>query len=200
MIDSAVMEASLCFGFPKSEWKSLNIKLGDDDEDAWSQAIGIFERRIRERFLSCIDALIKADTKSELPPESQCSEICTPGFSIMALCCLLIETLQGFREQPPPGIADEFKSFLLRPAFADTFRDDAIASRFVSGIRNGILHEAETRRWVIWRDEPVNQIVAPEDDGFALNRSLFYKAVKEEFDLYLRDLGEPSNKLLRDRL
>jgi hypothetical protein len=69
----------------------------------------------------------------------------------------------------------------------------------VNGIRNGILHEAEIRRWVIWRDEPVNQIVAPEGDGFALNRSLFYKAVRGEFDAYLRDLGEPSNALLRDR-
>jgi hypothetical protein len=85
MIDSAVMEANLCFGFPKSEWKSLNNKLDDGDEDAWSQAIGVFERRIRERFLSCIDALIKADTKSELSPESRRTEICTPGFSIIAL-------------------------------------------------------------------------------------------------------------------
>jgi hypothetical protein len=50
MIDSAVMEANLCFGFPKREWKSLNKKLDDGDEDAWSQAIGVFKHRIQELF------------------------------------------------------------------------------------------------------------------------------------------------------
>jgi hypothetical protein len=137
----------------------------------------------------------------------------------MALCCLLIDTLQGFREKPthpavptgpcgfptgncikpPPGTSDQFKSFLRRPAFDNAFTDDKLASKFVSGIRNGILHEAETRKWVIWRDEPVGRIVAPEEDGYALNRTLFYAAVKAEFESYLQELRDPSNQALRRR-
>jgi hypothetical protein len=214
------MEANLCFGFPRSEWQGLSKKLGDGDEDAWAQAIGVFERRVRERFLNCINALFVADTKPDLkPPESGNSGICVPGFSIMALCCLLIDALQGFREKPPqrvtptgpcafpsgpcikppPGTTEQFKSFLRRSAFGVTFQDDALAARFVRGIRDGILHEAETRKWVIWRDEPVGQIVAPEQDGFALNRTLFYQAIKKEFESYLRELREPSNQALRQR-
>jgi hypothetical protein len=69
----------------------------------------------------------------------------------------------------------------------------------VHGIRNGILHEAETRKWVIWRHEPAGKIVAPEEDGFALNRTLFYEAVKNEFESYLRELGDPTNEDLRER-
>ncbi len=192
------MEANLCLGFPKSEWKTLKKKLNDGDENAWAQAIGVFERRMRERFLSCINALFVADTKPDLnSPEPGHAGNCVPGFSIMALCCLLVETLQGFREGPSPDTTEQFKSFLCRRAFDDTFKDDALAKEFVRGIRHGILHEAETRKWVIWRDEPVGQIAAPEEDGFALNRTLFYEAVKEEFESYLRELHEPSNQALR---
>ena len=40
-------------------------------------------------------------------------------------------------------------------------------------------------------------IVAREDDGFALNRSLFYEAVKKEFESYLSELHDPMNTTLR---
>jgi len=214
------MEAELCFGFRKSEWQSLNRKLDDGDENAWTEAISVLERRIRERFLNCIDALFLADTKQDLrSSDSHADRNCVPGFSIIALWCLLIDTLQSFREKrqdpamptgpcsfpsgpclkPPSGTAEQFKSFLRRPAFGDTFKDDGLATKFVNGIRNGILHEAETRKWVIWRDEPVGQIVAPEEDGFALNRTLFYRALKDEFESYLQELHDPSNEGLRQR-
>lgn len=214
------MEASLCFGFVKSEWEDLKKRLDDGDENAWVEAIGVFERRMRERFFSGIDALFAADTKPDLLPQASGHvPHCIPGFAIMALCCLLIDTLQGFRERaprpvtpagpcpfpsglcikPPPGTSEQFRVFLRRPAFGDTFKDDAVARAFVDGVRNGILHEAETRKWVIWRDEPAGQIVAKEQDGFALNRTLFYDAVKQEFESYLQELRDPSNEALRQR-
>ncbi|MFN7995328.1 MAG: hypothetical protein U0Q18_17095 [Bryobacteraceae bacterium] len=214
------MEAALCFGFLKSDWETLKKGLENNDEDAWLKVIGVFERRMRERFFSTIDALFAADTKPDVSPSAAGrAEHCIPGFAIMALCCLLIDTLQGFREKPPhmvpstgpceypngpcikppPGTAEQFKSFLRRPAFRDTFQDDALAQAFVNGIRNGIIHEAETRKWVIWRDEPLGRIVEKEQDGFALNRTLFYTAVIEEFESYLEELRNPSNNALRNR-
>lgn len=215
------MEADLCFGFPRAKWKDLAQRLDGGEENAWAEAIGVFERRIRERFLSCIDALFIADTKPDLlAAESTHTRHCIPGFSIMALCCVLIDTLQGFREAlphaseptgsctfpkgpcikpPPPGTAQQFKSFLRRPAFGDAFKHEGLAAKFVRGIRDGIFHEAETRKWVIWRDEPTGKIVAPEEDGFALNRGLFYAAVKQECESYLRELRDPTNRALRQR-
>ena len=215
-----IMEADLCFGFPKNNWEGLNKRLENDDESAWPEAISVFERRMRERFFSSIDALVAADTKPDLSPRAPGeTDHCIPGFSIMALCCLLIDTLQGFRERPPgpvtptgpcpfpngscikppPGTTEQFISFLRRPAFGDTFQQDGLARAFVRGVRNGILHEAETRKWVIWRDEPSGRIVEKEQDGFALNRTLFYGAVKREFDSYLQESREPSNQALRVR-
>ena len=73
------------------------MQLLDHDEAAWVEAIGVFERRIKERFLTCIDALIAADTKPDLKPLASTAEaLSVPGFSIMALCCLLVETLRRF--------------------------------------------------------------------------------------------------------
>jgi hypothetical protein len=193
------VKADLCFGFSSTDWENLVQRL-DNDEGAWSEVIGVFERRMKERFFTCIDALVEADTKPDLkslgsPPEAHC----IPGFSIMALCCLLVETLQGFRTGASPNTKEIFLKFLRRPAFGAAFAEDKIAECFVKGIRHGVLHEAETKKWVIWRSEPHGQIVAPEQDGHALNRTLFYDAVEQEFGSYLKELRDPSNDELRKR-
>jgi hypothetical protein len=192
--------------------------------------VDVFEQRIKERFLSCIEVLIAADSKLEVPvspgapadcstlPDDRGRPIVVPGFTILALCCLLAETLQGFREKPAksqpvlgsctfqddgkcirPATTDQFREFLRRPAFRGAFDDDNVARSFVNGVRNGIFHEAETRRWLIWRNEPPAQIVAPENGRYALNRTEFYKALKVEFDGYIADLRGRPNKDLRSR-
>lgn len=194
----AHLKADLCFGFSSTDWENLVQRL-DNDEGAWSEAIGMFERRMKERFFTCIDALVEADTKPDLksstsPPEAHC----IPGFSIMALCCLLVETLQGFRTGTSDQTKKLFVKFLRRPAFGASFAEDKIAECFVKGMRHGILHEAETRKWVIWREAP-SQIAEPREDGYALNRTFFYEAVKQEFESYLKELRDPSNNELRNR-
>src|SRR5690348_4366436 len=108
------MRTEICRGFTDDQWKGLKtrlIKTGvlEDDVSAWDCAIQVFKRRMEERFFSCIDALKQADSKHEAkqapdaPPD--CSTLPTdsenavvPGFAIMALCCLLVETLAGFRK------------------------------------------------------------------------------------------------------
>lgn len=192
------MKADLCSGFSSAEWKNLLERIGQDDS-AWEEAIGVFERRMKERFFSCIDALVGADTRPDLKSQPSSSEPhCIPGFSIMALCCLLVETLQGFRTGSSPNTREMFVKFLRRPAFGAAFDEDKIADCFVTGIRHGIMHEAETRKWVIWREEP-SKIVEPHEDGYALNRTLFYRAVKQEFESYLGELRAPCNFELREK-
>lgn len=183
-----------------------------NDEAAWTCAVEVFERRIRERFLSCIEALAVADSWSDRKvqagappdgstlPEDNGREIVVPGFAIMALCCLLIETLQSFRKTRGGQSSTEvFKEFLQLPAFNGQFSDDGIVKHFVRGIRDGILHDAETRGWVIWRDEPEGRILEREGDGYALNRSEFYRALKTEFEEYLEELRDPGNQERRSR-
>src|SRR5438552_3397272 len=100
----------ICRGFTDEQWRGLRGRLGGGDQAAWSCAVEVFERRIGERFLSCIDALVEADSRSDvetvLGAATDCStlpddggrRVVVPGFAIMALCCLLIETLQSFRD------------------------------------------------------------------------------------------------------
>lgn len=186
-------------------------------EDAWGKAIDVFKQRMDERFFRPLKALEDADTKPDLKaPKSRSDHECVPGFSILAICCLLIETIQDFREktasvETPPGVCSypngkcirpesgtngRFRAFLQLPAFNGEF-SGPLAGQFCKGVRNGILHNAETRQWVIWRSEPEGKIVAPEQDGFALNRTLFCDALKTEFDNFIDALRNPENQDLR---
>lgn len=223
----------ICRGFTDEQWKELRKRLAgrdgqiSNDEAAWGCAVEVFERRIRERFLSCIDTLEKYGAPRDpvlKGAPADCStlpkdEKIVPGFAIMALCCLLIETLQSFREaseapgqvvgqcsyprgpciRPPSSTTDLFKKFLRLPAFGAEFRDDKTATHFVRGIRDAILHEAETRRWVIRREEPAGRILERRGRGYALNRTEFYKALKTEFERHIQELRDPQNQQLRKR-
>jgi hypothetical protein len=220
----------ICRGFTDEQWFALRPLLDSGDEGAWRCAIQVFEQRIKERYLSCLDALIAADSKLDVscpsPPPADCStlpddhgkQVVVPGFAILALCCLLAETLQGFREKPAkpaaasgpctfhesgkcikPATTDQFREFLRRPAFRGEFGEDDVARSFVNGVRNGIFHEAETRGWLIWREEPPGKILAVEDGRYALNRTEFYRALKAEFEGYLAELRNPTKTDLRTR-
>lgn len=229
----------ICRGFTTAQWKGLSKRLLQDeairrDGADWRCAVDVFERRIRERFLSCIEALQEADSKldvevsDEAPancstlPEDDGAAVVVPGFSIMALCCLLVETLQSFRTashpaatidttctfpdgpciRPESGTTVAFIIFLQRPSFGNEFVDHAVAKSFVTGVRNGILHEAETRRWAIWRDEPKERMIAllpGSPHRYAVNRTAFYAAVKAEFLSYIDELRNASDEALRRR-
>lgn len=221
----------ICRGFTDEQWLGLRGRLSDGDEGAWACAINVFERRIRERFISCIEVLADADSRLDIEvlpgapadcstlPDDGGRRVTAPGFAIMALCCLLLETLQSFREapgepaelsgpcsyprgpciRPATGTAEQLRRFLRRPAFNGAFEDGRIGRDFVNGVRNGVFHEAATRGWVIWREDPEGQIVEPYGDGYALNRSEFYRALKNEFETYLQELRDPLNSSLRTR-
>lgn len=203
-------DVQICRGFTVNQWEGLRPQLESDHPAAWTCAIEVFERRIRERFLSSIDSLVEADSQLDVStpeaPPSDCStlpddggrRVVVPGFAITGLCCLLIETLQSFREGGE-STTDQLKSFLRRPSFRKAFDDDKVATSFVRGVRNGILHDAETRRWMIWREDPPNQIVASQANRFILNRTEFYLAVRTEFDRYVAELRDPANQVLRSR-
>jgi hypothetical protein len=221
----------ICRGFTDVGWKRIQKKLNENDQRAWAVAIEVFERRMKERFLTAIDVLIANDSKNDVTgsaedslgwpilPNDNGMPVIVPGFAIMGLCCLFAETLQSFREKtkseaplagkcsypsgqcirPGTTMTDQFKQFLRRPAFHGEFDDDKIAMSFVRGVRNGILHEAETRSWAIWRDEPHGKIVERRGDGYAVNRSNFCLALKSEFETYVHELRDASNDKLRKR-
>ena len=184
----------LCAGFTSQKWRSeLRHNLDAENPEMWDKAIGVFERRMRERFFRCIDMLLKADDAGGD------DEIVRPGFSIMALCCLSVETLQSFyeggRNREPgvdceqcayptgrcakePSTARAFKDFLKRlPYFSGDFRTSQVCGDFANDVRNALLHEAETRGgWLIARALPPDHILINYNEGYQLNRTNFCQA------------------------
>ncbi len=124
-------------GTDAADWKKLNLNNPAD----WETAISIFERRIRGRFTGAIEFLI-ADDEPRSPTNRRW------GFAVLALDCLLLETLQAFRR----GLTDtRSKSkelcvqFLTeRTAFKPFFTSPGIATRFYFEFRCGLAHNAQT--------------------------------------------------------
>lgn len=64
------------------DWQQLNLSLDSSEED-WQEGIKMFQDRISRRYLVYIDEINRGRFS---------------GFAVMALSCLLIETLQQFFE------------------------------------------------------------------------------------------------------
>jgi hypothetical protein len=124
-----------------------------------------------------------------------------------------VETLAGFRKtdkqksravgpcpfpdgdciKPKPEGSSLIVEFLQRESFGQDFTP-GIAKKFVRGIRDGIFHEGETRKWPISRNRPEDRIVESlAKNRYRLNRTKFYKALEAEFETYIEDLQDSAN-------
>jgi hypothetical protein len=166
------------------DWRALDFSREED----WQKAVDIFEDRIRGRFLNMIDYI-----QYEL----------FAGFAVMALDCLLIETLQQFREgvhQTPGGHSEEyFRKFLTQTAFGEHF-DEKTAECFYTHIRCGILHQTEIKGSSRIRiDTP--DLVRWTDDrrGLVINRKKFHRKLVEVFENYVAQLRDSASQGLREK-
>ncbi|ARU63691.1 hypothetical protein CBW65_23705 [Tumebacillus avium] len=124
------------------ECKQLFFNLTvSSDNDTWEEALEIFSDRMDARFFDAIQLLLEQCHRKGQQWQHNLS------FSIMALNCLLIETLQQFYEglesTPSRRNQDAFRKFLRRSVHFNFPR--AIADQFYGKIRCGILHQAETK-------------------------------------------------------
>lgn len=175
----------LCWTWPH-ELKHLMTSPGEErhvtvaDCNAWleegdtgrSKLAAFIRQRMRERYVHPIE-MLGPDEKN--------------GFSIMALSCLLIESLQTFREGWPNSegkSAQAFCYFLDRePAFS-AFRGHMRG--FYEHVRCGILHQGETTGgWTITR-----KTGAPLFDANSLriNATEFHSLLAKVIDDYADEL------------
>jgi hypothetical protein len=111
------------------------------------------------------------------------------GFSIMANCCLLIETLSSFfdgiNETPRGKGKDSFKSFFAKAKeYENELRIFENESDFYYAVRCGILHQGETKKkFKIRRNGKLF-----END--TINATIFCKSLKDFLCQYTKRLSE----------
>ena len=175
-------------GTDAADWKKLDLFKGED----WETAVSIFERRIRGRFTDAVDFLI-ADDEPRQATERRW------GFAVLALDCLLVETLQAFRR----GLTDtRGKSrelcvqFLTeRTAFKSFFASPDIAARFYHEFRCGLSHNAQVfGNGLVWS---VGPLLSTRGTQMIINRTAFHQALVTELDDYLAVLRNGADQALR---
>lgn len=170
------------------DWKKLDL----DKPENWPAAVSIFENRIRGRLTDAIEFLI-ADDEPRAATERK------RGFAVLALDCLLIETLQAFRR----GLTDtRGKSkelcvqFLTeRTAFKSFFTSVDIATRFYYEFRCGLAHNAQVfGDGKVWS---VGPLLALNGTQITVNRTAFHQAFVKELEEYLVALQSGADQPLR---
>ena len=170
--------------YTEEDWNALDFSREQD----WLMAINIFEDRIKGRFFKFIDKIKKFEFA---------------GFAVMALDCLLIETLQQFYEgkarTPERESKKYFKNFLTSGVFKDYFTEK-MAEMFYEQVRNGILHQAEIKvnSKIHIRKSPPLVSFTCDKKGLIINRMIFHEQLVKEFKEYLSHLKNPKKRKLRD--
>ncbi len=161
-----------------------------DGREDWDTAINIVEDRIRCRWLDAADKLLDE-------PHT--------GFAIVAIDCIVLESLWGFmngERVPPRRERQVYHDILTGPKFGWTADQ---CESFRELVRNGIMHDAETRkRWLLGRTIPGGVIPQLKKSGeYQLNRTKFHKAVKGTFEDWVGKLRGGDGVLrgkMRDRM
>ena len=129
----------------------------------------LIESRLVERYIAPFE--IKSATKS--------------GFSMIAIACLLIETIDCFREGVDDTRGETKQSFIRffenEPLFND-FRSRAVD--FYINVRCGLLHQGETKKG--WRINRKSDSPLLKDKS--INANLFIQNLKKVIQLYCADL------------
>ncbi len=171
--------------YTAGHWIALDLST----EEGWQKAIDILVDRIDGRFLKFISVI----------------ERCTySGFVVLALDCLLIETLQQFREgahrTPPRESREYFVRFLTETSFGRYFTSQT-AEMFYRQIRSGIIHQAElegSSKILVRENIPLVKY-ADDGEGLVINRRLFHQQLLREFEAYIDELRDSSSQELREK-
>ncbi len=156
-----------------------------EKDQGWSKKPDFIRRRLYERYIEPVKAL---DANKELRKKKH-------GFYVMAVGCLLIETLVSFyrgwettarRGKTRGKSGKAFKLFFrVEPRFA-AFR----GKLFYKHVRCGILHQGETTGgWIVRREGPLY-------DGLkSINAAKFHKELAAAIDEYAERLKENQGRL-----
>lgn len=183
--------------YKREDYKKLDLKLESSRED-WKKAVDILDDRIYGRYLRPIENMIKGFN------EYNGEEIfINYGFSIMAINCLLIETLlqfkEGINEVPIGQNKTKYIEFLTnnRP-FSAKFDNDT-AEMFYKNIRCGILHSAQTKNGsqLTFYNPKVIELIN-DNESIRVDIGKITDLIKEYYKNYRSQLFDGSQTLIRE--
>ncbi len=132
----------------------LSLHINPHDDIGWDTAIRIFDDRIKGRYIN--------------PAQELISNVNNNGFAVMAIVCLLIETMYQFTrgiDRTENGNKDKYSNFLIELLRAENcLVSKKVAIQFYDCIRCGILHQGQTKngsrlstsdKGVIWVEDDV---------------------------------------------
>lgn len=166
-----------------SEPEAVTVRLykswGRESDKGWARKPDFIRRRLRERYIDPIE---------QLPRQAK------HGFLIMAVSCLLIETLEAFHSgwtSTRTHSSDSFDNFFSRQVRFSVFHQPGIAVDFYENVRCALLHQGETRNgWTLRRSGPLL-------DGKTINATKFHREIARALDDYCGALGSLGNSGLR---
>jgi len=174
--------------YKSEDWKKLNLSGTYIPE--WNTGADIIYDRISGRYLTQIDVLEK-NLNADIWEFS--------GFIIMAVDCMVIETLNQFFL----GIKDtndiyrgknweSFRDFFQRSDFFKEHFNDDKARIFYDHVRNGLLHQSQTKEKTLinFKEDEMIKEVNPDNIsiGIIVNRKIFHEALLNEFKSYINNL------------
>ncbi len=171
------MSYEISKNYKNTDYNELSLELRSDI-NLWKKAIIMLKERIEERFFSSIDTLICIENNID-------SNNRKFGFSILAVTCLLIETIQWFKNWI---YNHKWKSWELIENFMKTlWFNEKISNEFYTNVRCWILHKWEVEGHKIWS---VGNFIIQD---WIINRTNLYYRVKKEFYIYLEELENNDN-------
>jgi hypothetical protein len=174
-------------------WRGLDLDADNPKQDEWLKAVDVLRDRIHGRFITPAQTLIDVDKGNTQQ---------TFGFAILALDCLVVETIEGFRK----GVDNHtgrstalFKDFLSAwQPFIDCLDAGMVAEtkavEFYKQGRCALHHSGATERMTVRISGPMMKF---DNGDITVNRTLFHTELVAEFDRYLETLSDPASIDLR---
>jgi len=177
--------------FTSDDWKNLNLSIKSSPND-WTKAIEVLKDRITKRYIEPVNLLISHEK------DNMCTER-KFGFTIVAIVCLLIETLQAFKtgDKETIHMEEAFVKFLTESKFLKEYFSEELSKRFYKEYRNGILHQAQTKNGALIWSIGQKTIWIDTDNIMIINRTKLFSLLKQDFEYYLKQLASIDEKRLR---
>jgi hypothetical protein len=172
--------------YTDAQWKAA---FGGHED--WKTAIDILKDRIEGRWLTWADQILDAQYS---------------GFAVLALDCIVLESIWGFmngKSIPRKHEQQVYREMLAHPRLG---WNDTESDSFREFVRNGLMHDAETRnQWIVEQTIPTNSIIEKRTSGgYVINRTMFHQALKATFEDWIAQLRAGSDVALlrnmRDRM